>query len=148
MTVVAQSLSAMCALALSRKMDSVADDDTTEENSVLFDEQQDPLVSNRDELIDIEAALTMKLTAPPSVAPSPQSLVSTTNLRGPPPQSDTIDFHSNGAGNPFGGTYHGDNDNPTFYSSDADLKEFIAFVGEYSVPKFFSGQALIHFIPY
>ena len=135
--------SAMCALALSSRKLEVTDD-TTEENSVLFDEQHDPLVSNRDELIDIEAALAIKLTAPPSVAPSPQSLVSTTNLRGPHPQSD------DGAGNPFGGTYHGDN--PTFYSSDyssdGDLKEFIAFVGEYSVPKFFSGQALIHFIPY
>ena len=128
----------MCALALSSRKLEVTDD-TTEENSVLFDEQHDPLVSNRDELIDIEAALAIKLTAPPSVAPSPQSLVSTTNLRGPHPQSD------DGAGNPFGGTYHG---NPTFYSSDGDLKEFIAFVGEYSVPKFFSGQALIHFIPY
>lgn len=123
--------SAMCALALSSRKLEVTDD-TTEENSVLFDEQHDPLVSNRDELIDIEAALAIKLTAPPSVAPSPQSLVSTTNLRGPHPQSD------DGAGNPFGGTYHGDN---------GDLKE-IAFVGEYSVPKFFSGQALIHFIPY
>jgi len=131
----------MCALALAPRKLEVTDDTTTEENSVLFDEHHDPLVSNRDELIDIEAAMAMKLTAPPSVAPSPQSLVSTTNLRGPQPQSDAIDFDSNGAGNnPFGGTYHGDN--------PADLKEFIAFVGEYSVPKFFSGQALIHFIPY
>ena len=121
----------MCArTASSSRLDGDADDATEEyggriaaNSSVLFDEhdQDNPFSSNRDELIDIEAAIAMKLTAPPSASPH---LVST-NFRGPQPQSDT---NSNGAEKPFGGSYHGEN--PTFYSSDADLKEFIAFVGE------------------
>lgn len=99
----------------------------------------------------------MKLTAPPSGAPSPPPSESgvpssppsgapsphlVQNFRGPQTLSDA----NSGAGKPFGASYHGEN--PTFYSSDAELKEFIAFVGECAVSlmnKFFPRK---HSFPY